>query len=58
MSIQKHFTASIYIVHKDKVLLHLHKKYNKILPLGGHRLNQALWQFYCGRQYKLPSKKR
>lgn len=32
----RHFTVSIYIIHKDKVLLHLHKKAKKILPLGGH----------------------
>lgn len=32
----RHFTVSIYIVHEDKVLLHLHKKAKKILPLGGH----------------------
>lgn len=32
----RHFTVSIFIVHEDKVLLHLHKKAKKILPLGGH----------------------
>ncbi|MCB2305594.1 NUDIX domain-containing protein [Clostridium estertheticum] len=38
----RHFTVSIYIVHKDKVLLHLHKKAKKILPLGGHiELNES-----------------
>lgn len=38
----KHFTVSIFIVHKDKVLLHLHKKAKKILPLGGHiELNES-----------------
>lgn len=32
----KHFTVSIFIVHKNKVLLHLHKKAGLMLPLGGH----------------------
>lgn len=30
------FTASVYIVHEGKVLLHLHKKLNKWLQPGGH----------------------
>lgn len=33
---EKHFTVSIFIVRNQKVLLHLYKKANKILPLGGH----------------------
>lgn len=36
MSMDRHFTVSIYIVYKDKVLLHLHKKAKKMLPIGGH----------------------
>ena len=36
MRIERHFTSSIYIVYRGKVLLHLHKKYNMILPVGGH----------------------
>lgn len=32
----KHFTVSVFVVCEDKVLLHLHKKAKKILPLGGH----------------------
>jgi len=50
MTIQKHFTASIYIVHKAKVLLHLHKKYNKILPLGGHIEANELPEEACIRE--------
>jgi len=50
MTIQKHFTASIYIVHKDKVLLHLHKKYNKMLPLGGHIEANELPEEACIRE--------
>lgn len=30
------FTASVFIVHEGKVLLHLHKKLNKWLQPGGH----------------------
>lgn len=29
-------TASVYIVHKDKVLLVFHKKFKNWLPVGGH----------------------
>jgi len=36
INMDRHFTVSVFIVHKDKVLLHLHKKAKKILPLGGH----------------------
>ncbi len=32
----KHFTATTYVVHKKKVLLHFHKKLNMWLPVGGH----------------------
>ncbi|GLC31734.1 hypothetical protein [Clostridium omnivorum] len=32
----RHFTVSVYIVHEDKVLLHLHNRAKKILPIGGH----------------------
>jgi len=30
------FTASVYIVRDNKVLLHMHKKLNMWLPPGGH----------------------
>lgn len=30
------FTVSIYIVHSNKVLLHIHKKLGRYLPVGGH----------------------
>jgi 8-oxo-dGTP diphosphatase len=36
MEITRHFTATTFIVHKDKVLLHLHKKLNIWIPVGGH----------------------
>lgn len=36
MEITRHFTATTFIVHQDKVLLHLHKKLSVWLPMGGH----------------------
>ncbi len=32
----KHFTATTYVVHKNKVLLHFHKKLHMWLAVGGH----------------------
>lgn len=46
----KHFTVSIFIVHEDKVLLHSHKKANKILPLGGHIEVNELPEEACIRE--------
>lgn len=36
MEVTRHFTATTIIVHKGKVLLHLHKKLGIWLPVGGH----------------------
>ncbi len=36
MEITRHFTATTFVVHKDKVLLHQHKKLGIWLPAGGH----------------------
>ena len=33
---KKHFTATIYIFHQGKALLHIHSKLKKWLPAGGH----------------------
>ena len=33
---KKHFTVAVYIVHRDKILLHFHKKLKMWLPPGGH----------------------
>lgn len=33
---ERHFTATVYIFYEDKVLLHLHPKFGKWLPPGGH----------------------
>lgn len=34
--ITRHFTATTFIVHEDRVLLHLHRKQQLWLPPGGH----------------------
>ena len=52
MAVEKHFTVSIYIVHKDKVLLHVHKKYGMLLPLGGHIEANELPEEACIREAK------
>lgn len=31
-----HFTTSVYIVSEDKVLLHVHKRFGIIIPVGGY----------------------
>lgn len=36
MEITRHFTATTFIVHKGKTLLHLHRKLKMWLPPGGH----------------------
>ncbi len=48
----RHFTVSIFVVYKDKVLLHTHKKVNKILPLGGHIEVNELPEEACMREVK------
>lgn len=50
MSNQKHFTVSIFIVYEGKVLLHLHKKYGILLPLGGHIDTNELPEEACIRE--------
>ncbi len=36
MEITRHFTATVLIVHGSCVLLHQHKKFGSLLPVGGH----------------------
>lgn len=36
MTIAKHFTATTIIVYQEKALLHLHRKLQIWLPVGGH----------------------
>ena len=36
---ERHFTASVYVIHQSNVLLLFHPKLNKWLPPGGHLEN-------------------
>ncbi|WP_420640609.1 NUDIX hydrolase [Candidatus Leptofilum sp.] len=36
MEITRHFTSTTFVVYKDRVLLHQHKKCGTWLPAGGH----------------------
>ena len=36
MEVTRHFTATTMIVHENRVLLHMHKKLDRWLPVGGH----------------------
>lgn len=35
MNLNRTITSSVYVTYKNKVLLHNHKKYNTLFPLGG-----------------------
>lgn len=35
MNIIRTITSSVYVLYNDKLLLHMHKKYNTLFPLGG-----------------------
>lgn len=52
MEITKHFTATTIIVHKKKVLLHLHKKLDIWIPVGGHIDRDELPQKAALREIK------
>ena len=52
MEITKHFTATSIIVHKKKVLLHMHKKLGIWLPVGGHIDRDELPQTAALREIK------
>lgn len=36
MKLHRSLTATVYIINDNKVLLHNHKKYNTLFPVGGH----------------------
>lgn len=36
MEVTRHFTATTLVVYEQKVLLHMHKKLKRWLPVGGH----------------------
>jgi 8-oxo-dGTP pyrophosphatase MutT (NUDIX family) len=39
MKVCRTFTSSVFIVSSNRVLLHYHKRFNLILPFGGHLKN-------------------
>ena len=52
MEITRHFTVTTTIVHKNKVLLHLHKKLGIWIPIGGHIERDELPQEAAVREAK------
>ena len=36
MKLNRTLTATVYIIHDNKVLLHMHKKHKSLFPVGGH----------------------
>ncbi len=42
MKLDRTLTATVYIVNKDRVLLHMHKKFNSLFPVGGHMESHEL----------------
>lgn len=42
MNLNRTVTATVYIINKNKVLLHLHKKHQSLFPVGGHMLPDEL----------------
>jgi 8-oxo-dGTP pyrophosphatase MutT (NUDIX family) len=52
MEITRNFTATTYVVYKNKVLLHLHKKLNMWLPVGGHIEENELPEIAALREIK------
>lgn len=36
MQLNRTLTSTVYIINDNKVLLHKHKKYNTLFPVGGH----------------------
>lgn len=36
MNFNRTLTSSVYVIYNNKVLLHMHKKYKTLFPLGGH----------------------
>lgn len=52
MQIERHFTVTVAVVYKDKVLLHLHKKMNLWLFVGGHMSENELPEETAIREVK------
>lgn len=48
----KNMTSTVYVINNDKVLLHRHKKYNSLFPVGGHLEEGELPQETALREVK------
>lgn len=44
MELNRSMTATVYVVYQNKVLLHQHKKFGSLFPLGGHLHHDELPQ--------------
>lgn len=42
MKLDRTLTSSVYVVYKEKVLLHMHRKYKTLFPIGGHMLSNEV----------------
>ncbi len=52
MEITRHFTATTFVVYKDKVLLHRHKKFGTWLTAGGNIERDELPEIAAVREVK------
>lgn len=42
MELTRSLTSTVYVVYKNQVLLHMHKKFKSLFPVGGHLLSHEL----------------
>ena len=42
MELTRSLTSTVYVVYNDQVLLHMHKKFKSLFPVGGHLLSHEL----------------
>ena len=42
MELVRSLTSTVYVVDNNKVLLHMHKKFQSLFPLGGHIMSNEL----------------
>lgn len=42
MNLERSLTSTVYVIYKNRVLLHIHKKHKSLFPLGGHMLPNEL----------------
>lgn len=52
MELSRSLTATTYIFNEDRVLLHKHKKYNSLFPIGGHMEKDELPEQTAIREIK------